>query len=477
MSSIEPGVRISGAADAGPASIGVTEPATGETLSSIAGGGVAEATTAVAVAVDAGKDWAKTVAPERADALLAIADDLIRASDSGFSGLLARESGKLLAEARGEIEVAASYFRWFAAVTRTDPDFEWRARPGVRHKVISRPKGVVAVLTPWNFPVSIPARKIAPALAAGCSIVFRPSLDGALAGLRLAEILDRHLPPGVVNTVVGPVGDVVDTWLADERVNGVSFTGSTTVGRQLAQTGGSRLMDTTLELGGHAPFIILEDASVESAVADLVVAKFRNNGQSCIAANHVWVASNLWDEVTSAFCQHIAKMRVGDPLDPETDLGPLRKRTSVDRLQTLIEEARVGGATIVATDVDTPNYFYMAPTAVLDPQVDSRIWNEEIFGPVAPFRRFDDIDEVFEDSIGDEMGLAAYFATSNPARGVRLSQKIECGLIGVNVPSPTTPQFPFGGLKASGYGGYEGGRLGIEPFRDLTTIAVADDDD
>ncbi len=469
------GVRIAGRTGATEmVVIDVVEPATGTLIASVSGGGPADAQRALDAACDTAHEWAASSTAERASALRAIANDLEATADIRHEVIrtLTRESGKRLSESAGEIMFSAGFFRWFADLILTTATEAWEVVPGIAHHVRPVPLGVVAVLTPWNFPASIPARKLAPAIAAGCTVVFRPSQLAPLTAIALAEIVERHLPAGVVNIVTGDAAAITDVWLDDERLRGLTFTGSTSVGRSLGRRAGERLKMATLELGGRAPFIVLDDADVESAVADLLVAKYRNNGQSCIAANNVWVARELWHDFTDAFLNRTSGMTVGDPAVDDVDLGPMRTVAAVERLARKVSETSDAGASILSGSTPQGPGSYHPPTVVIEPPQNSSLWREEIFGPVAPMRPYDDIEEVFRDVAYSEYGLAGYVSTSNPDRGAAVASEMECGLVGINVASPNTPQIPFGGMKASGFGGYEGGRLGLDPFVKYQTIAV-----
>lgn len=451
----------------------VEEPATGQIMARVVGGGVADATRAVDAAQSVSRDWGGQPRSVRADLLRRMAEAIEGLADGPTAELVTRETGKRLEEARAEIRFSARYFAWFADVISTSRSQLWEVVSGVKHLVRWRSLGVVALLTPWNFPVSIPARKIAPALAGGCAVVFRPSRFTPLSSLALAEAIEPFLPPGVLNTVAGDAQTISDVWLGDPRIKGVSFTGSTSVGRALAESAGRRLKVATLELGGRAPFIVLPDAVPEEAVEQLMGAKYRNNGASCIAANNVWVHRRLWDPFVEAYLERTAKMRLGDPLDEGVDLGPVRTAQHVERLSDLVEEARAGGSEAIHGDSVPSEGSYIPPTVILDPQVQTSVWQEEIFGPITPIRAFDDLEEVIEDSDASPYGLAGYICSQDSERALDLAARLEIGIVGVNVSTPNVPQIPFGGFKESGYGGYEGGRLGLEPFIKYQSIAVS----
>ncbi len=470
------GVRIGNrvVAAAEPWLQSVIEPATGEILAEVAGGGDPEAVWAVDAAATALPAWSATPATTRAGILRRVAAELRdAAARTELATLISRETGKRIAEAGAEVDLSAAYFEWFADVVSSRPGAVWNAVPGVRHEVATRPLGVVAVMTPWNFPLSIPARKIAPALAAGCAVLFKPSEIAPLSGLRLAEIVERFAPPGVLCTIVGDAGTVAQRWLGDSRVRGLSFTGSTRVGRMLAGKAAANLTRCVLELGGNAPFVILDDADVDRAAELLAAAKYRNNGQSCIAANRVWVPRALLDDLVSRFNKLSDALVVGDPLLESTTLGALALPTDGDRLATLLSEAEAAGGTVVPSAVELPARGQFArPGICIDPPADSRIVTEEIFGPTCSISGYDSLEEVVTATRESPFGLAGYVVARDIARATDVGRALDVGIVGVNTAAPNTPQIPFAGLKFSGIG-TEGGELGLDAFRTDQSIAVA----
>ncbi len=469
------GVRI-GARAAEPLEpwpVTVTEPANAGTLTELAGGGAADATRALDQATEAFPDWAATVPAKRASALRAIAAALRTESvTEELAALTARETGKRLAEARAEVGLSAAFFTWFADAISSRHDQTWNAAPGLRHEVSQRPLGVVAVLTPWNFPLSIPARKIAPALAAGCTVLFKPSEVAPVSALRLAEIAEAHLPAGTLNTAVGDPHAIAKTWLDHPQVRGLTFTGSTHVGQSLAAQTAPELTRCVLELGGNAPFIVLDDADLDRAVGLLVTAKYRNNGQSCIAANQVWVPHRLVEPFTTAFAAATDELVLGDPLEDTTTLGPLALPTDDQRLTELVNEAETAGATVVRGTSPSPERGYFSQPAIcVDPPAHSRVVTEEAFGPVTSIRGYDHVDEALDATRRSPHGLGGYVVGSDTIRASAVARALDAGIVGVNNASPNTPQVPFGGLKHSGLG-YEGGQAGLDAFLTHQTIAV-----
>lgn len=418
--------------------------------------------------------WSTTPVADRAAALRAIADELDAAAVSDeWPTLISRETGKRLVEARGELGLSAVYFRVLADLAEQQQERTLHAVTGAVHHVEARPLGVAAVLTPWNFPVSIPARKIAAALAAGCTVLFKPSEVAPLSSMVLAAVLDRHLPAGVVNTVLGEPADVVDPWLAHPNVQVVSFTGSTRVGRLVAAAAAPRFQRTVLELGGCAPFVVLPDADVEQAVQTLLVAKYRNNGQSCIAANQVFVARAVADRFVEAFVAATERLVVGDPLDAATDIGPLAPAGDPARLAALVEDAVAAGARVAGTRAPVPEQgHWFAPTVLVDVPASAAASRDEVFGPVASVSTYDDLDEAVARHRATGYGLAAYVCGTDLDVAREISGRLRAGIVGINTGTPNYPGAPFGGLGLSGTG-YEGGPQGLEAFQAWRTTAVA----
>lgn len=449
----------------------VSEPATGRPVAQLVGGGRTEAATALDAAAHAERTWADTPAAARAEALRGIATAL-RTETEPLAVAISRETGKRIAESRAEVGLSAAYFAWFADAIRTRNGQLHSASPGLRHEVIQRPLGIVSVLTPWNFPLSIPARKIAPTLAAGCPVLFKPSEVAPTSALRLAELVEPHVPAGVVNTVLGDPSEISTTWLGDRRVRGLTFTGSTSVGRLLAQQTASSFTRNVLELGGNAPFVVLDDADLQRAVDLLAVAKFRNNGQSCIAAQQVWVPRRRVDEFAEAFAKASDELVIGDPLDPSTTLGPLALPDDPARIDEVAQEAQASGATVVTGKGEIPGEGHFArPVLCVEPAANSRAAAEEIFGPMSTVRGYDDVEDVIAATRADQYGLGGY-VVGEPTRATHVAQTLDVGIVGVNNASPNTPQVPFGGLKHSGLG-WEGGQPGLDAFLTHHTTAVS----
>ena len=472
------GVRLPGGRPPGePVLVTDINPADGVPLAVVAGGAEHAARAAVDVAADALPAWSGTLRGARASALRAIAA-AIRA-DAELPVLVSRETGKRLAESRAESGLAAAFFEHYAELIAGPEQISGRWVPHTVHHVRQRPLGVVGVSTPWNFPVSIPARKVAPALAAGCTVVCKPSEVAPLSGLRFAEILDAHLPPGVVTTIVGDPVAISAAWLSDPRVRGFSFTGSTEVGRALAARASAQLTHLVLELGGNAPFVLLPDLADEppaltAAVECLLTAKYRNNGQSCIAANQAWVPRALVDEVVELFCAGSAGLELGDPLDAATGLGPMALPTDAGRLDELAEDARAHGAAVLRPHAGPlPSVGqYAEPIVLVDPGPGARCRRTEAFGPLLVVHGYDDVTEVVDDVAADPAGLGGFVCGRDVPAARAFAARLDVGIVGVNTAAPNTPAVPFAGVGVSGVG-VEGGPAGLAEFLAPQTIAVA----
>lgn len=464
-------VRIAGRTASGPR-LAVLDPSTGEPFTEVSTGNGADAAAALDGAQRALPVWASTPQAARSAALRAIAADVeALAGERDWPALITRETGKRLAESAAELGLTVAYFRIMADLLDRQEAERLSVVPGIDHRVTARPAGVAAVLTPWNFPVSIPARKIAPALAAGCPVLFKPSELAPLSSMVLAAIVERHVPAGAMSTALGTPADVVDPWLADKSVGVVSFTGSTRVGRLVAAAAAPRFLRTVMELGGCAPFFVLPDADPQAAAQTLLVAKYRNNGQSCIAANQVLVAREVAAEFTEAFVAATEKMVLGLPTDPATDLGPLAPAADPARMASLVEEAVSKGARKVTSGA-VPEKGHFAPATVLqDPPLDSRVMTEEIFGPIAPIHVYDDLDDALALHHATGYGLAGYVCSADLDRAHAVADRLSAGIVGINTGTPNTPWVPFGGVKDSGLG-YEGGRPGLEAFQTFLSVGA-----
>lgn len=444
------------------------DPSTGQLCARVGWADVGDVHDAVTAAVRSASTWAGTAPRLRAAALREVAASL-RANVEPLAELITTETGKRHAESTGEVLFSAAYFEWFADAATMLTEQHLRTdqrRLLVRHE----PAGVVAAVSPWNFPLSIPARKVAPALAAGCPVVLKPSELTPLSGLALTHLAATHLPAGVLNVVVGD-GEKLTTALVDhEGVDAVSFTGSARVGTLVAARAMASMTRTTLELGGKAPFVVCDDADVDVAVEALMVAKFRNNGASCIAANNVFVHRRIYDSVLSALAQRVPALRVGDPRDPATELGPLLRASHVHRLDAMVRQAHEEGCRVWRGNVPATGW-YCAPTLV-ESAMATDLWREEVFGPVCVVRDYDDESAVVDEVNGWRTGLGGYVVSADTEHAVELASRLRIGIVGVNNGAPNTPEVPFGGFGFAGLG-REGGLSGLREFIEEQTISLA----
>ncbi|MFC0531745.1 NAD-dependent succinate-semialdehyde dehydrogenase [Phytohabitans kaempferiae] len=459
----------------GAGRIAVTDPATGEPVAEVANGSVEDMLAAVGAAADAGRPWAATAPRRRAELLLRAYELMVERADA-LARLIVLENGKTLADARGEVGYAAEFLRWYAeeAVRLAG---SLGTAPGGGHRILvdHAPIGVSLLVTPWNFPAAMATRKIGPALAAGCTVVLKPASDTPLTALAIAALLgEAGVPDGVVNVVPSSrSGKVVDAALHDPRVRKLSFTGSTEVGRVLLRAAADRIVSSSMELGGNAPFLVFADADLDAAVAGAMVAKMRNGGQACTAANRFYVHRAVAEEFVARFGAALAELRLGPGLDTGVTLGPLINQPARDKVAELVG-ATVGAGARLHTGghaPDRPGYFY-APTVLADVPPDAPVLAEEIFGPVAPVVAFDTEEEAISLANDTEYGLVSYLYTGDLARGLRVSEALEAGMVGLNRGLVSEPAAPFGGMKQSGLG-REGARAGIEAFLEPRYVAVS----
>ncbi len=450
----------------------VLNPATGETIGDLPVAGVADLDEALAAA-DAGfKIWRKTSAYDRAR-ILRDAARLMRERSRYIGSVSTTEQGKPLAESSAEAMACADIFDWFAeearrAYGRIVPS----KHPGVRHMVFKEAIGPVAAFSPWNFPTTIPSRKMAAALAAGCSVIIKPAEEAPGSCLELARCLDdAGLPKGVLNVVFGVPADISTYLIASPVIRKISFTGSTVVGKHLAKLAADGMKPTTMELGGHAPVIVFEDADLDLAVRLSAAAKYRNAGQICIAPTRFYVHDSLHDAFVEKFAVHANSLKIGAGMDPATGMGPLANRRRLAAMGEFIGDAVGQGARAAAggEGINSPGNFWQ-PTLLADVPNSARIMNEEPFGPVAVTQRFSSFDEVVEQANRLPYGLAAYAYTRSARTAADVGDALEAGMIGINFSILTGPETPFGGVKESGHGS-EGGHEGLEAY--LVTKYVA----
>jgi len=450
----------------------VSDPATGLGFAHVPDSGAADALAAVDAAHAAFPAWRARSARERAQ-FLKRWHALILANQHDLGRLISREQGKPLAEGVGEVAYAASYVEWFAEeATRTYGDMIPEPARGRKLMVVKEPVGVVAAITPWNFPAAMIARKIAPALAAGCTVVAKPAEDTPLTSLALVRLAEEAgIPPGVLNIVTASremTPEVVDVWLADARVRKITFTGSTPVGKHLARESSGTLKKLSLELGGNAPFIVFNDADIDAAVNGLMAAKFRNGGQTCVCPNRVFVQSGVHDAFVAKLVARVGALKVGPASAPDSQIGPMINARAVEKIERHVADAvaqgarvMVGGKRLQGERWASPNYY--APTVLTGVHAAMACSLEETFGPVAPVTRFDTEAEVVAAANDTPFGLAAYFYSRDIARVWRLADALESGIVGINEGALAAEVAPFGGVKESGYG-REGSRYGLDDY-------------
>lgn len=457
-----------------PATIVVENPATRETVGSVPDGGASEAGLAVDAAEQAFESWSKTTAYERA-ALLERWYRQIEARLDEIAYVMTLEQGKPLAEAKGEVQYANSYIKWYAEeAKRIYGETIPASSRSKRILVQKQPVGVVAAVTPWNFPAAMIARKIAPALAAGCTVVAKPAEQTPLTALLLAECAEQAgIPAGVINIVTtSRAAEVVDVWMEDARVKKITFTGSTPVGKLLMRKAADTVKKVSLELGGLAPFIIAEDANLEEAVKGLIQSKFRNAGQTCICANRIYVHEAVKEPFLTALTEAVAALRVGNGLEENVQIGPLIDERAVQKVQQQIDDALSKGATMHGSPVvEGSTGYFMKPVVLSDVTDEMICMQEETFGPIAPVSTFSDDQEVVKRANATPYGLAAYVFTQSLSRAFYFSENLEYGIVGVNDGGPSVAQAPFGGMKESGLG-REGSRHGIEEYLEIKYISM-----
>ena len=452
----------------------VTNPATGAVLGTIPDMGAAETARAIDAAHAAFPSWSRTTAGERATLVKRLHDLLLEHQDD-LARLMTAEQGKPLAEAKGEIAYAASYLEWFAEEARR---MYGDTIPGhasdKRIMVLRQPVGVVAMITPWNFPSAMLARKIAPALAAGCTVGAKPATQTPYSALALAVLAERAgLPAGVLNIVTGRDARAIGGELTgNPKVRKLSFTGSTGVGKKLMEQCAGTMKRISMELGGNAPFIVFEDADLDAAVDGAIASKYRNTGQTCVCANRLFVHEAVYDAFADKLGAAVAKLRVGDGLAGATDQGPLIAAKALEKVEEHVADAVAKGARVAQGGKRHAlgGTFY-EPTLLLDANADMLLANEETFGPVAPLFRFSGEDEVLALANDTEVGLAGYFYTRDLARAFRVAEALECGIVGVNTGLVSTAVAPFGGIKESGTG-REGSKYGLDDYTELKYVCI-----
>ncbi len=457
----------------------VTNPATGEVVGSVPDGSADDVTSAIDAAADALEGWKSLPAIERARVLRRSADAIRERTDE-IAAVMTAEQGKPLAEAAGEVEYSASFLEWFAGeAERVYGQVVPAQTPANRVLVLRQPVGVVAAITPWNFPAAMMTRKLGPAMAAGCTSVVKPASATPLtAALVLRAIEDAGAPPGVVNLVTSRSSSMVaKTIFADRRVRKISFTGSTEVGKELIRLSAGQVKRLSLELGGHAPYVIFDDAALDEAVEGLVASKFRNAGQTCVCANRTYVQKGVYDDFVRRLAKRVAAMVVGPGDRPGVSIGPLINEAGVEKAEEHVQDAVRRGARVVVggerlTEDEFARGCFFAPTVLEGVTPDMLISTEETFGPVAGLTSFETEGEVIELANDSAYGLCAYFHTRDYARLLRVAEKLEYGIVGANAGIISAANVPFGGVKESGYG-REGGSFGIDEYLDVKYVLVA----
>ncbi len=455
--------------------LGIINPATEEILREVPSGTREDVQAAVVAAGEAFQSWSRTTAYDRAAILKRVAE-LLRERQEDLALQLTQEQGKTLVESRAEIAQSANNFEWMAEESkRAYGQIIPQTLPNKRHWTIKHPVGPVAAIAPWNFPVLLLARKIAPALAAGCTVVARPASQTPLATMLLFQCLeDAGVPAGVANLVTVPPGEFTPEVMENPIIRKISFTGSTEVGKELMRQAAGQMKRISMELGGHAPVIIFPDVDPEQAAKVTAIGKFRNNGQVCISPTRIYVHDRIRKEFTEAAVEHSRKLKIGPGWEPGTDIGPLFEKRSLENTTGFIEDARSKGARVLAGGKRPDGFdrgYWWEPTILTDIQPSMRLTCEETFGPIMPILNFDNLDEVIRAANHPTYGLAAYVMTNDLSTAIRMAEGLEYGIIGINDTVPATAQCPFGGLKESGVG-REGGQEGLEAYLETKYVSI-----
>jgi succinate-semialdehyde dehydrogenase/glutarate-semialdehyde dehydrogenase len=455
----------------------VRNPATDKVIAEVAWCGADDAVRAIDGAQRALLEWRKLPGSERATLIRRLYELMVRDADR-LAATMTAEQGKPLPEARGEVLYAAGFLEWSAEeAKRIGGELVGAFVPNKRIMVIRQPVGVTAAITPWNFPAAMITRKLGPALAAGCTMIVKPASATPLTALALAALSEEAgFPRGVISVLAGDSSAIADALLADPRVRAVSFTGSTEVGRSLMVKAAQHITKLELELGGHAPFLVFNDADLDAAVAGALGSKYRNAGQTCVCANRVYVQSGIYDRFAQAFAASAATLHVGEGTTAGVAIGPLIDDAAVAKVEDHVADALARGARILTggsrypTPAGLADRFY-APTVLADVDRSMRVTREETFGPVAPLIRFETEDEGVAMANDSPFGLAAYFYTNDASRLFRVAEALEYGIVGANDGQPSTPQAPFGGMKESGLG-REGGKWGLDVYLETKFVSI-----
>lgn len=453
----------------------VINPANGQIVGSVPIGGEEEANVAIDAAYDAFQTWSQTTAYERANYLKRLYELMIEHRDD-LAQTMTMEMGKPINESIGEVTSAAAFLEWFAEEgKRVYGEILPTHTTSKRLQVWKKPVGVVAAITPWNFPAAMLARKMGPALAAGCTIVIKPSSESPLTAIKMIELCEKAgFPKGVINLVTGSSSKIGKAIMENEKIRKVTFTGSTEVGKILIEQSAHQVKRLSLELGGHAPLIVLNDANVDLAVKGTIASAFRNAGQTCVCANRIYVQSGIHDEFVEKFSEAVSQLKVGNGTDVNVDIGPLVNRASLEKVSHHVEDALSKGASLMTGGklITKDGGTYYAPTVLSNADPSMVIMKEETFGPVAPIQKVETIEEAIVLANDTPYGLAAYVFTDSVAIGTRLIEQLNFGIVGWNDGTPSAVQAPFGGMKESGVG-REGGREGIEAFLESQYVSIA----
>ncbi len=453
----------------------IYNPATLEPITEVAYGGREETEAAIQAASSAFSSWSETTGRERSYILYKAAE-LMQENAEHLGEILTLEQGKPLAEGIGEVMGAAAFLLWYAEeASRGYGEWIPSSNHSKRLLVIPKPVGVVGAITPWNFPSSMITRKIAPALAAGCTVVLKPASETPLSAIEIMKIFQKAgIPDGVVNLVTGDADTIGKTLLESKDVRLITFTGSTHVGKYLMKESAKHVKKLSLELGGHAPSIVFEDADIEKAVPLVLGSKFRNNGQTCICTNRLYVHESIAEAFTAKLSEKVQQLKIGSGTEKDTEIGPLINKKSSEKVHAQLEDAVKKGAEVICGgspwNGDLEGYFY-EPTILTNVTNDMVIMSEETFGPIIPIQTFNKEDDAIRAANDSEYGLAAYIFTENTSRAIRASEKLDYGIVGVNDVFPATPEAPFGGIKQSGIG-KEGGHHGMEEYIEQKFVSI-----
>jgi len=474
LGAVPKGLLIGGKWITTDGAVDVEDPSTGKVIASVADASPEQGIEALDAAVAASADWAATDPRERGEILRKAFDLLVERSED-IALLMTLEMGKPLAEARGEVTYGAEFFRWFSEeAVRIAGRYSVAPSGGTRLLTMKQPVGPVFAITPWNFPLAMGTRKIGPALAAGCTVVIKPAAQTPLTTLALAAVLiEAGLPDGVLNVITtSRSGKVSAPIIADPRLRKLTFTGSTGVGQKLIEQSAQNVLKVSMELGGNAPFVVFGDADLDKAVDGAMLAKMRNIGEACTAANRFIVHESVADEFSRRLAQRMGAMTIGRGIDDGVTVGPLVDNAAIDKVTELVADAVDKGATVLTGGqaIDGPGHFY-PPTVLTGVPTTAKVFREEIFGPVAPVITFSSDQDGIDKANDTEYGLVAYAFTENLTRALTVAEKLQTGMVGINQGIVSNPAAPFGGVKASGLG-REGGTEGIEEYLETKYVGI-----